>query len=108
MQDGSGETSDELCEDINVSKATIDTTERAMRLRCASAHDILLLIILDLLRREALAIRPEKVQFLAVHFNAILAEQVCFDALAVYLHECSGLGRKAVSEDETPDPASWP
>lgn len=64
-----------------------------MRPRCVSAHDILLLSILDLLRNEALAppgqltTRPDKVQMLADQLSATLTEKAFFDALAGYLHE---------------------
>lgn len=39
---------------------------------------------------------------MAERLNATLSEQTCFEALAGYLHECSGLGRKAITESETP------
>lgn len=102
MQNGGGVPSDDLCASIEVLKATFDTAERAMRPRCYSAHAVLLLDILELLSKEALATRPENTPLLVDQCNTTLAGKACFDALAGYLHECAGLGSKVISEDETP------
>lgn len=75
MQDGSGETSDELCTVIDVLKTTVNTAERAMSPLCASAHAVLILSILKILRKEALPTSPENSQLLVKRLNPTFAGQ---------------------------------
>lgn len=102
IQDGSGEKSGELRTDIEALKAMVDIAERAMRPLCASAHDVFLLIIFELLRREALATRPKIWHLLMERFDATLTGQACFEALAGYLSECAGQGNRVITDIEAP------
>lgn len=102
IKDGSGDTSDALSAVISAFKPTIFTTEITIRPRCASSHAILILSILELLRKEELTIRYYKVHMLANQFNAPVLAQACFVTLSGYLRKCSVLGSVAGSEDEAP------
>lgn len=81
IQYDGGVPSDELRASIDPLKSTADTAERSIRSRCASAHAVFLLNIFELLRKNALAIRPETSELLAKQFKATLSEQAGFGSL---------------------------
>lgn len=59
MNNGAGEPAGEIVGAAKAQSATEDAAERAMRASCPSAHAILFLNIINLLRKEALKIRPD-------------------------------------------------
>lgn len=57
MKDVSGGPNNDISAALNALEATIDTSERAMRTRCASAQSIFLLSIFNLLKKADLRAR---------------------------------------------------
>lgn len=94
MKDDGGEPAGELLEALKSLRETADATESNMGFIYASAHAILFLRIINLLREEALRVRSDQKHVWKDQITATRTEQSFFDALARYLHECEGLGAR--------------
>lgn len=107
MKEGGSELSSDISTKAKALKTAAGDADRALRLFNASAQAageaaMLLLRILNLLRKELSKAQLYRPRFQATVFNAVNRDQSCFDTMTCFCKDVLGLAQEAVVELEPP------